>query len=139
MEALSYVFDAFAVLAYLEEEPGADQVGELLEQAKEGEAEIWMHALQVCEVFYITWQSKGETDAYQVYGLVQQYPIKIEKDVTEPLLLTAGRLKAIYSISYADSFSAALALLKGAHLVTGDPEFKPIEKSEGLSVLWLPK
>lgn len=133
-----YVLDAFALLAYLAEEPGADQVEGVLEQAREGRAEVWIHYLQLCEVFYITWEEAGETDAHQGYGLVRQYPILFEERVDEPLLLLAGRFKAEYKISFADSFAAALAALKEGTLVTGDPEFKPLEEHEGLSVLWLP-
>jgi predicted nucleic acid-binding protein len=34
--------------------------------------------------------------------------------------------------------AAAFACLKGATLVTGDPEFKALEKHEVLALLWLP-
>ena len=133
-----YVLDAFTLLAYLGEEPGADQVEQVLRQAQEGKAEVWMHHLQLCEVFYITWEEVGETDAHQIYGLVRQYPVLFEERVDEPLLLLAGRFKAEYRISFADSFAAAFTYLQEATLVTGDPEFKPLEEHEGLSVLWLP-
>ncbi len=134
-----YVLDSFALLAYLGEEPGAEAVEELLRRAQAKEIELWIHSLQLCEVFYIIWQEAGETEAYQAYGLVRQYPVHVEPRVEEPLLLTAGRLKATYNISLADAFAAAFALVQGATLVTGDPELKQVEEGEGLSVLWLPR
>jgi hypothetical protein len=38
-------------------------------------------------------------------------------------------------LAYADAFAAALAMAEEATLVTGDPEFKPLEKS--LSIQWI--
>jgi predicted nucleic acid-binding protein len=39
-------------------------------------------------------------------------------------------------MAYADCFAAALARLRNAELVTGDPEFKEVESK--LKVAWLP-
>jgi predicted nucleic acid-binding protein len=55
----------------------------------------------------------------------------------EELLLTVTRLKANYPISYADSFAASLAIIHNSHLLTGDPEFKKLEKKESISIKWL--
>jgi len=49
------------------------------------------------------------------------------------LLLTAATLKAIYPISYADFFAAALAVLKRGLLLTGDPEFRKLEKEDAIN------
>jgi ribonuclease VapC len=43
------------------------------------------------------------------------------------LTFDAAHIKANYSISYADAFSAALAIVKEAAVVTADPEFKKID------------
>ena len=40
-----------------------------------------------------------------------------------------------YDLRFADCFAAALAKLKKAHLITGDPEFKQIESE--VSIEWL--
>jgi predicted nucleic acid-binding protein len=48
---------------------------------------------------------------------------------------TAADFKARFKISLADAFAAALAKEKKAELVTGDPEFKPLEKE--LKINWL--
>jgi len=47
----------------------------------------------------------------------------------------AAQLKASHKLSLADAFAAALAKEKKAELVTGDPEFKPLEKE--VKVHWL--
>jgi ribonuclease VapC len=47
----------------------------------------------------------------------------------------AARLKASYPISLADAFAAALAKIHNAELVTGDREFKLLERE--LKITWL--
>ena len=47
----------------------------------------------------------------------------------------AADFKARFKISLADAFAAALAKEKKAELVTGDPEFKPLEKE--IKINWL--
>ena len=43
--------------------------------------------------------------------------------------------KATFKMSYADCFGAALAKIKNAEFVTGDPEFKKVEKD--IKINWL--
>ena len=47
----------------------------------------------------------------------------------------AADFKTRYKISLADAFAAALAREQNAELVTGDPEFKPLEKE--IDISWL--
>ena len=58
-------------------------------------------------------------------------------DIDEALLLKAASLKARYPISYADSFAAALAKIRNCALLTGDPEFRILEKENIISIVWL--
>ena len=47
----------------------------------------------------------------------------------------AAIYKATNKMSYADCFGAALAKIKNAEFVTGDPEFKAVEKE--IKINWL--
>ena len=47
----------------------------------------------------------------------------------------AADFKARFKFSLADAFAAALAKEKKTELVTGDPEFKPLEKE--IKINWL--
>ena len=47
----------------------------------------------------------------------------------------AADFKARFKLSLADAFAAALAKEKKAELVTGDLEFKPLEKE--IKIIWL--
>ena len=71
------------------------------------------------------------------YARIKALPIKVIERIDEELLLTAAGLKAKYLISYADSFAAALALIKSCPLLTGDPEFTSLEKQGKISIEWL--
>ena len=55
------------------------------------------------------------------------------------VLVMLTKLAAIYKatckMSYADCFGAALARMRNAEFVTGDPEFKSIEKE--IKINWL--
>ena len=55
--------------------------------------------------------------------------------VTRSLADLAADFKARHKLSLADAFAAALAKEKKAELVTGDPEFKALEKE--LKIQWL--
>ncbi len=117
----SYILDAFAVIAFLEREPGASQVKTLLKHSQKGEIEIKLHPINLGEVIYSSWQKKGETHAYYTYGLIVQQPILIDTTMSEGFLFRVCGLKARYPISYADAFAAALALESDGTLVTEIP------------------
>ncbi len=56
-------------------------------------------------------------------------------DADLPLAKQAAIYKATNKLSYADAFAAAPAKIKNAELVTGDPEFKPLERE--IKINWL--
>ena len=57
-------------------------------------------------------------------------------DVDREQALTASHIKAQWPIAYADCFCAALAVLKDATILTGDPEFKSLEEAS-VSIQWI--
>jgi predicted nucleic acid-binding protein len=56
-------------------------------------------------------------------------------DADLSLARDAGYFKSKNKMSFADAFAAALAKQRKAHLTTGDPEFKQIEKE--VPITWL--
>ena len=131
-EKSKYVLDSFAILAYLTEEEGADVVEDLLNKAKNGEVRLYLNYVNLGEVYYITIREKDVNDANESIALVKRLPIEFVQ-VDERIALIAGRVKATYSVSYADAFVVATAIMKEATIVTGDPEFKSID----MQVLWI--
>ena len=132
-----YVFDSYALIGYLENEHFADRIEKLLKQAKNGEASLYLHALHLGEVYYITLREQGTHLADLAYSRIKAFPLTFIDQIDEELLLTAATLKANFPISYADSFAAALAKIKNCALLSGDPELKTLENENVIRIEWL--
>lgn len=125
------------MIGFLENESFSDRIQHVLTQAKNRDALLYMHAIHIGEVYYITLREQGKSLADLAYARIKALPIKMIDRIDEELLLTAAGLKAKYPISYADSFAAALAMIKNCPLLTGDPEFTSLEKQGKISIEWL--
>lgn len=121
-----YVLDAFALLAYLRGEPGAERVRDLLLRARSGEARLYLCLVNYGEVLYISERQGGRPAAEEAIRIIDHLPLETVL-ANRDLTFAAAHLKARYPISYADAFAAALAQKLSATLVTGDPEFRKVE------------
>ena len=132
-----YVLDSYALIGYLENEQFADRIEQLLKQARKGEASLYLHALHLGEVYYITLRERGSNLADLAYSRIKAFPLNFIDHIDEELLLTAASLKANFPISYADSFAAALAKIKNCVLLSGDAELKLLEDKKVIKIDWL--
>lgn len=122
-----FVLDAWAVLALLQkEEPAASRVRQLLEEAEEGNVELFISIINLGEVIYRIGKVKGESEAQDTLDQIRHLSLTIVP-ATEEAVFGAVRFKMRYAISYADAFAAATAEDLGAVLVTGDPELEQLE------------
>lgn len=131
----SYVLDAFALLAYLQGEPGGEIVRSLVERA-DADTPLHLSLINLGETTYIIEREQGNTQAQRVLVDIRRMPLVLH-DVGESRVLAAAHIKAHYPLSYADCFAAALAQELRAILVTGDPEFHALQGV--IPVLWLTK
>jgi ribonuclease VapC len=129
-----YVLDSYAMIAYFEDEPGADRVAQILRQLIQGKAKGYMSVVNWGEVYYNIMREEGVTDAEKVILQLDRFPIQIV-DVNKDLAYEAAKLKGKYRIAYADCFAVALSVRLNASLVTGDPEFKKLR--ERISIQWI--
>jgi len=129
------VLDAYALMAYLQREPGYEAVVDLLALASQEGADLLLTTVNAGEVFYQTLRRKGLDSLRQAEAHLALLPIEIVP-ADLPLAREAALLKATRNMSYADCFAAALAKARGGRIVTGDPEFKAVEPE--IPVLWLP-
>jgi predicted nucleic acid-binding protein len=132
-----FVLDSFAVIALLQDEEGADKVEEILKEAERGKTKLYMHVLNLGEVYYNVFKGEGENLANSVWAKVRNYPVEFVDDLSESFLLSAARIKGTYPISYADAFAASTSIEKEAMLITGDPDFKLLERDGKIKVLWI--
>jgi uncharacterized protein with PIN domain len=70
-----YVLDSFALLAYLEDEPGATQVGRLLGRAEKNEIDIWISIINYGEALYIVERERGRDSAKMAIATIDQLPL----------------------------------------------------------------
>lgn len=118
---MRYVLDTSALLAYYQDEPGADIVEQLLNKAQAGEIEIYLSFMSIFEVAYVATTREGIEEAIKLIVKVRELPLK-EIWPDEEVMWEAAKIKAMSGLSIADSFIAALASLKKAILVHQDPE-----------------
>ena len=120
------ILDSYALMAFFEDEPGADVVRELILKAEENKVNLLISVVNLGEVWYSIARTNSPEVADQYIGEINGMAIEIV-DVDWTLTRQAASLKVNGNISYADCFAAALAKSKKAELVTGDKEFKPLD------------
>ncbi|MCF7967294.1 MAG: type II toxin-antitoxin system VapC family toxin [Methylobacter tundripaludum] len=120
-----YVLDACALLRLAQDEPGADQVAEILGAAQAGSCRVLMHQINLGEVVYRISKGFGWTVAERKQAEIGLLPIETVAFSNE-IFWAAVKLKAHYPMSYADCFAAALAMKEKAVLLTSDPEFNAL-------------
>ena len=125
----AFCLDTSAILALRDDEPGAERVATLLE----GPETCFACFITRMEVLYRVWKDEGERSGRLAYEQLQSLPIQWV-DQTDPLLLEASRIKASHSLSVADAWIAATAILGRATLLHKDPEFKAMTE---LDQVWL--
>jgi ribonuclease VapC len=130
------VLDSWALLSFFQDEPAAQDVEKLLSQAGQGRHRLLLCVVNWGEVYYNTMrkvsQEAAETKAREMAIL----PIElVPADADLQLVRQAAIYKASGKLAYADAFAAALAKLRNAELVTGDPDFKAVEGE--IKIGWL--
>ena len=130
------VLDSWALIAFFEDEAAAEVVEKLLQQAAAEKHKLLMSVVNWGEVYYNTMREVSQEAAEQKAREIATLPIDIV-GVSDDLHLVreAAIFKATKKMAYADCFAAALAKLRNAELVTGDPEFKEVEKE--IKIAWI--
>ena len=119
--ASSYFLDTSALLALIEDEPGATRVEMLLRNES-----VLIPWVALLEVHYVTARRHDVAEADRRYGLLTQLGATVLWENDERLLLQASRIKATYRLSLADCLIAAQALRHSSLLVHRDPEYQQL-------------
>lgn len=128
------VLDSYALLAFLRGEDPEGKVCQLLERASDRDQPLHMTEINYAEVKYIIIRKEGRDRWTQIAADLPALPLEFHP-ITRTLADAAADFKAKYRMSLADACAAALAQERKAHLVTGDPEFRPLESE--LKIEWL--
>lgn len=128
------ILDAFAILAFFHDEPGAQMVEDMILQAQDGIVELAMCVVNLGEVYYSISRASSPDEAEDYVQRIQSMPIEIV-DANWELTRLAAQFKTSGNISYADCYTAALAELRKGQVVTGDREFRALETV--IKIIWL--
>jgi predicted nucleic acid-binding protein len=128
------VLDSYALMAFFEDEPGADFVRSLIHKAVESDTNLLMTVVNLGEVWYSIARTNSAETADQYIHEIKGMGIEIV-DADWMLTRQAAAFKVNGNISYGDCFAAALAKLKKAELVTGDKEFKALDGE--IKISWI--
>jgi ribonuclease VapC len=120
------LLDAFPLVRLFKKEPGFERVKALLSESRQGRAPLLISEINAGELYYAVARKAGVDAAEEIIADLSAIPITL-LPTTWDLTLAAARLKAQWSLSYADCFAAACAIQEHAVLVTGDQEFKQVE------------
>jgi ribonuclease VapC len=128
------VLDAHALLAFFRGEDAGIPVKEMLHTAATADRPLHMTEVNYAEVKYMLLKKDGAEAWEQAEDVLKSLPLEFHP-ATRALADVAADFKARFKISLADAFAAALAKEEKAELVTGDPEFKALEKE--IKINWL--
>ena len=135
-KAKAIVLDSWAIMAYLEDEPAGENVGNIIADAHEQNIPLLMSVVNAGEVWYIIARATSPADAETSITHLRELRIDFV-EVNWQSARDAAKYKAKHKLSYADCFAAALARQRDAVLLTGDPEFKQVERE--ITISWLPQ
>jgi len=130
----STILDSHALLALLRGEVGSERVRQILERAAERDTPVHMTEVNYAEVQYIVRRKQGDAAWQTIAAQLVAAPIEFHP-VDRRLADLAADFKSRFKLSLADACAAALAKERKAELVTGDPEFKAVEKE--ITINWL--
>jgi len=132
-----FVLDACALVALVKKEKGAENVATAYKKAESDEAQIIINRINLLEVYYGFYRESGKECAEKIMDIVSKSIVSIcEFDKT--LFNEAGRLKASYKISLADSIVLAQTIVSGGELLTSDHhEFDALEGKEPIRFGWI--
>ena len=128
------VLDSYALMAFFEDEPGADFVREVLLKAEQSGTKLLMSVVNLGEVWYSIARTNSAEIADQYTQEIMGMAIEIVEADWE-LTHQAAAFKVNGNIAYADCFAAALAKNREAELITGDEEFKVL--GDEIKIEWI--
>jgi len=133
----AFVLDACALISLARNEAGAEVVADAYAKAGRGEATLLINRINLLEVYYDFYRYKGKKYADDFVKTVKRSNVRIS-EFDETIFAQAGRLKASYKISLADSIALAQAIVVDGALLTCDHhEFDAIAGKERINFAWI--
>lgn len=134
----TFVLDASALIAFLNDEDGANKVEDILRKAKGNDCIIYMNKLNILEIYYGVYREDGKEKAEETLTKILNLPLTVVDVLKDDVFREAGRLKATYKMSLADSIAIAEGKTRKAQIVTTDHhEFDPLDRKGEVRICWI--
>jgi len=134
---MHYILDACALLAFLNDEEGADVIDDILNRSSTGDISVSMSIVNLFEVYYGELRDKGIEIAQIVLEMIQHYSVKVVNVITEQVFREAARLKSMYKMSLADCIGLATAIeLSGKFVSSDHHELDKVAENEPSVIFW---
>jgi len=134
---LTYILDACSLIALYKKEKGLENIRTLFDEAVSGQATIYMHTVNLIEVYYHFCRFFGKEKADVILDNIYKKPIKFIDSIDKTIFSESTRLKAAYNIPLGDSIGLATAVKFNGSFVSGDhADLEKIEKGESVSIYW---
>ncbi|MFQ5796578.1 MAG: type II toxin-antitoxin system VapC family toxin [Candidatus Bipolaricaulia bacterium] len=125
------VLDSWAVIAWLNKEPGYKQIDQWLEKGRREEAVLLMSIINIGEVYLQIGRKRGKEMARTIIEKLRQIPIQVVR-VSNALVYKAFDYQFSHDLPLADAFVLATADREDAQILTGDSHFKPFDR-----IIWV--
>ena len=119
----SKVIDSWAMVAWIQDEPGGSELEAYLLKADSGNLQLLMSWYNVAETFYTVAKRKRLAVAEEFLARLPSLPIRLVLP-DEDDIVAAARVKASHSVALGDAFAIALAQSEKASVITGDQEIR---------------
>jgi predicted nucleic acid-binding protein len=133
-----YVLDTSALLALVQQEPGAERVLAILGSGVGGDVHepppepfprerppVYLPFMSLMELDDHLRRRRGLYESDRLLRMIRAWPVELVES-SERWRREAARIKAEHSVSLADAWIAALAILRSARLIHRDPEYDAI-------------
>lgn len=128
------VFDSWAVIAFLEDEPAADNVEKILVEAIQTKVPLLITTVNLGEIWYSVARNRTDDDGDAAHEQLLRMGFEIV-DADWQITRQAAVFKSKYKLAYANCFAAALAKTRETQVVTGDQEFSQLDRE--IKITWV--
>ena len=135
MNKNNIVLDSYAIMAVIEDEPGAQTVADIISG---DQFEIYMSSINLGEAYYILLREQGKQTAEEVVSSILLDDSFRVQEACWQRIKSAATIKSKGGLSYADAFVMGLAREMQAAIVTGDPEIRTAAQPD-LQIIWIGK
>jgi predicted nucleic acid-binding protein len=133
-----YTLDACALIAFVDDEEGADVVAALFARSDNGDATIFMSIVNLMEVYYGRIRERSSDEVANFLHAMDCFPIEVVDTISTQVYHRASRLKGTYKMSLADAIGIATAESLDSAFVTSDHhELDVVEQREAIDFCWI--